>query len=89
MPKTVWKFKIAQDRAVRMPDGAVPLYTKYKGGSTYLWALVDPKRPLKERRLMIVETGETISCSENLNYLGTVYKNSGYRVHHVFEILEN
>ena len=85
--RTVWKFKIDKNSCVEMPEGAQILYTKAKSSDMYIWALVNPNNPKTKVKLMIVETGEAFDESKKLEYIGTVSKNSGYRVHHIFKVI--
>lgn len=85
--KTVWKFKLERKSPVIMPSNGQLLYAKEQGGGIFIWALVNPTNKTVERHFKIYNTGDDILDSDKLEYFGTAMRNSGNRVHHVFEVI--
>lgn len=53
----------------------------------YLWAMVDPSAPPVIRRFFIVGTGQPIDPKQALKYVGTVQREQGREVLHIFELV--
>lgn len=92
MAKTIYKYElpIVDQVVLVMPKGAIPLCVQAQGDDLQLWAMVDPKAPMEERKFRIIGTGHPIPDSRDLVYIDTVQVriNSAYGgvlVWHVFE----
>lgn len=82
---TVWKFVIADpDTPVTMPVGAEILHVAAQHAVVCVWALVDPKAPHEERRLVVAGTGHPIPA-ERGRFLGTVLLHGGALVFHIWD----
>jgi len=88
---TVWKFqpRIADVAVVEMPKGARILRAGIQGVTFCVWALVDPKAPMAERRIRIAGTGHDIAPSHTETYVNTFEMNGGALVFHVFDLGED
>lgn len=84
---TIWKFPvpIADEFTLGMPEGATCLTVQMQDGELQLWALVNPKNPIKHYSFCWFGTGH--SMSESIGYaehVGTVQFYSGALVFHLF-----
>jgi hypothetical protein len=81
---TVWKYLIDADdsQSIAMPSGAEILTVQVQGGIPFLWALVDPRRPLEHVLVQIVGTGHPFDPMGE--YVGTYQIDGGTLVFHVF-----
>lgn len=80
---TIWKFSahVADKIEWLMPMGAQPLCVGMQGDQLCLWALVDPREPLRNYRFFVYGTGHPIENAEC--YIGTAFDPRGF-VWHVF-----
>ena len=83
---TIWKFPLETTdyQTVQIPQGGEILCAQMQAETLCLWALVDPKVPLKNRHIRIFGTGHPVT-GEHLDYIGTYQINGGSLVFHVFE----
>lgn len=56
----VWKYPAHTRVALRMPRGARVTSVQNVGGEVFIWAVVDPREPLEERRVWWSGTGREI-----------------------------
>lgn len=70
---------------IEMTEGAVPLSVGMQGDILYLWALVDPRAPLKSYPFIVIGTGVSLPerADHMTNFIGTVPHDKF--VWHVFE----
>lgn len=85
--KTVWKFRIMDERGVQvgtvpMPDGAIARHVGMQDGWLCLWAEVDTDVPTSEREFVMVGTGYTVP--ESTSYVGSTQ--DGPLVWHLYEV---
>jgi hypothetical protein len=83
--KEIWKYRLSQNAAFDMPQGAKVLSAKSQYNQLYIWALVDPDAPKEKRFFQVHGTGHRINNSENLKYVGTALIENDSLVFHVFE----
>jgi hypothetical protein len=72
----IWKVKleVTSVQIITLPDNADLLDAQFQSGVLYLWAAILPDQPLKERRIFILETGETFT--QAYKYICTVQQGS-------------
>lgn len=88
MKKTIWKFplRVDDEQIVTMPDNAHILCVQMQADEPHLWALVDPEKPPRERKILISGTGHMREDLDGLvNYIGTFQMYGGGIIFHVFE----
>lgn len=89
--KTIYKYPIQIEDYlnIEMPKDAQILSIQTQNGELQMWALVDNKSPLVERKFKLVGTGHPIGEDlSTLSYLGT-FQLLNYRiVFHLFEIIK-
>ena len=71
------------EQAISMPAGAEVLCVQMQGGNPCIWAVVDERMPLQERKFYIHGTGHPIAGLAVKRYIGTVQ--DGQYVWHVYE----
>lgn len=84
--KKIWKFPLstAPTHLAVMPAGAEILHVKERDNFPCIWALVDTRQTVTERRTFhIVQTGDDIPADAG-RYIGTVHLHNGTHVLHVF-----
>lgn len=92
MALTIWKFPcdLAEWISLYMPDGASILAIQQQIGTLCVWALCDPHKPPRQRRLRIFGTGHPIPSeilgisAGKLFYRDTIQDING-EVWHIFE----
>lgn len=85
---TIWEFpltnlSLVSDMTVQMPTSSRVIDVQLQHEKLYLWAMVDPDEPLRERRFKVFKTG--MAFDESLAYRKTVH--DGRFVWHVFEVI--
>ena len=87
----VWKFSVLvnNDFIVPMPEGAKILTVQTQREIPQIWALVDPRAPMRDRRFRLAGTGHPIQVAEagNLAYVGSFQVEQETLVFHLFEIV--
>ncbi len=83
--QAIWKFPVdVADRFVSdMPDGATILSVQYQHGSIQMWALVDPSKPVVQRKFSVYGTGHPIEPGGT--FIGTFQIHEGALVFHLFD----
>src|SRR5712672_2655141 len=89
MSLTIWKFPllIMDAQNVMVPDGARCLTVQMHGGLLCLWAIVNPKAPLRPLEIRVYGTGNHMpDDGDRCEYVGTGQQGSdwGTLVWHVF-----
>jgi hypothetical protein len=81
---TIWKFPIkpAGETWLQMPLGAHVLTAQYQDETLFVWALVDPLKPVLLHKVLSVGTGWSFD-SQGWRYVSTVQDRGGF-VWHVF-----
>lgn len=84
--KTIWKYPLEDtwEQVMLMPEGAKIIHVGEQRGVICLWAEIDTKVPMEHRKFYTVGTG-TQFPSYPVDYLGTVIKEMGIFVWHVYE----
>jgi hypothetical protein len=84
---TIYKYPVpVQDEpAVWLPQGARVLTVQTQREIPYIWALVDPKAYTTLRVFRLAGTGQPISETDDLRYIGTFQLHDGQFVFHLFE----
>lgn len=85
MSAMVWKYrvKVTDEFTIDMPEGAQVLGVQMQHDHPYIWALVDPQRPLAPRTFALFGTGHGFDpCG--LAYVGTFQMHGGAFVFHLF-----
>ena len=87
MNHTIYKYRIPGVGRVQrsMPKGAKCLCVNEQGGTTFVWALVDPAAEPEIRTFLAVETGVP-DVPPDSRYLGTALLEGGQYVLHIFEL---
>ena len=89
MAKEIWKYKLPNplhdgcSRSYEIPDGAVVLSVAEQDSDMQMWVMVDPEKPLVQRRVDVYGTGMPLSDMQR-RFIGTVVLRS--YVWHVFEV---
>lgn len=87
--KTIWKFPlvIKDEQTITIPGGAKILTVQLQKGDLYIWAIVDPNEPLRDRTIYVRGTGHPLNFSINkaIRYVGTFQLSAGDLVFHVFQ----
>jgi hypothetical protein len=80
--RRIYKYDLPMigTHVIAMPRGAKILSVQDQSGAMRVWAKVDPKAPMENRRFVIVGTGHLVPAA--LTYLATVQQ--GQYVWHVF-----
>lgn len=71
---------------IEIPEGAEILSVGHQNNVLYLWAKVEPKNKLIQRKIESFETGEDLS-SHIRHFLGTVLLDDGKYVLHIYQRL--
>jgi hypothetical protein len=83
----IWKFalEVTDTQRVFMPNRAKILSAAHQNGYVCIWAMVNPDRPLQERVIEIIGTGNPFPAGSGIDrkFIGTVVANPF--VWHVFE----
>ena len=82
--KTIHKFKLDPEGVVSMPADAEILAVQTQRDYPYIWAIVDPEKPVDERRVKVYGTGHQLPDKPG-KYLGTFQLANGALVYHAFE----
>lgn len=85
--KTIWKYKLVDNKHQIMPEGAQFLDAQMQNGCMCAWFLVDTKNPMISRDIRICMTGEPLS-DDSGKHIATVQINPSF-VLHVFDYGEN
>jgi hypothetical protein len=89
----IWKFGLKPNEGdsmiatIAMPSGAQVLTVQVQAGIPQIWAVVDPKAPIVERRFQVVGTGHPFEMKPSHKYLGTFQMHQGLFVYHLFEVI--
>lgn len=90
--KTIYKYELlpagSNAISIEMAEGAEILCAQSQFAGAFLWALVDPVRPLVKRYFHVFGTGHRIDEALSLQYIGTFQLEGGVLVFHVFEVLD-
>ena len=83
----VWKYDVqtTDEFTIEMPEDARVLTVQMQHGTPKLWALVNPKSPLRKRRFWLAGTGRDIPFPQTLRHVGTFQAHGGDLVFHLFE----
>lgn len=85
--RTIWKFEleIKEIQTLQMPMGATILSVAKQKGELKLWAMVNPRRQLEDRKIEIIGTGGVLPADMGTTrgFIGTVVIDPF--VWHVFE----
>lgn len=87
MSRTVWKYPLIPGvQGIEMPEGASILTAQMQANEPQLWALVDPARTKRTRRIAVVGTGHD-APDRDAPYVATFQTESvmGPLVWHVFD----
>lgn len=87
MNRVIYKYPIAPDASIPMPQGARILSVAVQRNQPCIWALVDPQAPTEMRRFRTVATGMQF-CPDELTFIGTFHGVEGWMVFHLFEVKE-
>lgn len=87
---TIWKFAFAiTDRfSIQMPQGATVLHVDNQRGTTVLWAMVNPKAKVVERKFRLAGTGHVIDDAKPEQHIGSFQMRDGLLVFHLFDLGE-
>lgn len=85
---TVWKFSLPNyDSILKMPRGAVVLSAAKQGDDICIWALVDPKLEVEDRKFSAIGTGHPVPF--DAKFVDTIHTHDylGFNlVWHIFEV---
>lgn len=88
MTTAVWKYEIpvADNFALRLPEGARFLHVDVQDGHPRLWVLVDTEQAIEDKFFVLAGTGHPIpEAPEQLAHIGTYMLLDGALVFHLFE----
>lgn len=86
--KCIYKYQldliIGIPQSVDMPIGSEILSVKEQYNEVVLYALVDPTRDKRSRKIVIIATGQEYENLHASQYIGTVSLDRGILMFHVF-----
>jgi len=87
--KRIWKYPLAEtdEQILLMPEGAKILHVGEQRGVICVWVEVDTDAEMEHRKFYIVGTGNKFPLY-HVKYLGTVIKEMGVFVWHVYEAVK-
>lgn len=88
---TIYKYPVPihDEFIINMPNGAQPLSVRVQNGQVYMWAMVNPRNAMIEKRFYLRGTGHPIEVDdENLRFIDTFQIHDGSLVCHLFEDVE-
>jgi hypothetical protein len=87
MNRSIWKFPIlvADEFIIDMPSGARLLDVQVQAEEPMLWAVVDPKAPVVQRKFSLRGTGHDASDLSAMPHVGTFQLRGGGLVFHLFD----
>lgn len=80
--KTIYKYTLGPE--IELPKGALIVAVGEQYGVMFLWANVDTDAPKEIRTFEAIATGECMDDFDNMQYIGTIFMNSGL-VFHIHE----
>lgn len=80
-----YEIPIADRFYLNMPEGAEVLTVQTQRGIPYLWAIVEPKAPLRKKWFEVRGTGHEVG--DVAHYISTIQMQDGALVFHVFHAL--
>ncbi len=80
-----WTLTITDLQILQMPEGAQVLGVQPQGEMPQLWALVDEKAPIVDRKFATYGTGNPMPDGDIGTYIGTYQLRGGFLAFHVFE----
>lgn len=91
--KTIHKFELydhvlarKDGQTLQLPESAVILSVQLQQGTLCVWALVDTERPLKDRKFIMVGTGQPCDhLAASAIHVGTFQFLQGALVLHLFD----
>jgi hypothetical protein len=87
--KTIYKYPLIHSKVnlVKMHKGAQVLTAQVQNGKACIWVLADTSKPLEDKEVEVVATGETLDNENGYTriYRGTVQLHDGALVFHIFE----
>jgi hypothetical protein len=85
--KTIYKYSLTQgSNYIPMPEGAKILSVRVQDRIIQCWAAIDAERPMYNKHLYVVQTGEMIQHPlEKMRFIGTV--EIDWWIGHVFEVI--
>lgn len=85
---TIWKYEIPilREFVLDMPKNAKILTCREQFDKPVLWACVDPKQELEQRKFLLIGTGHFFQDKFECNYIATFQL--GEFVGHLFEDLK-
>ena len=87
--RTIWKYPLLGSKmTILLPFNAKPLYVAYQNNSGNLWVELYTEEQKVERHFEIFGTGQEISKSGILKYIGSYMEGGGLYVWHVYEQLQ-
>lgn len=91
MVSRIFKYKldVGWRQRVSMPSGALILTCAAQQNSVCIWALVRPDAVPEERVFHIYGTGNLVTDTERLSFVGTALLDDAKLVLHVFEEVLN
>jgi len=84
----IWKYVLprTQRSTIPMPEGAKILHADNQFDEPFIWAMVDPNRPIVDRRFLFIGTGADF-YETNIKHISTFLIRGDSYVFHIFEIL--
>ena len=84
-----YPIQIAGLQEINMPQYADIMSVQTQNGYPYIWALVDPSRPLKKVVLKVFTTGGEVPdyLHKHHKFIGTFQTGEGF-VGHLFQLLD-
>lgn len=84
--KKIFKYKLQETarQQVTMPVGYKILKVDVQFDEIVMWVLVDPEITMVKSYIRMVGTGHEIEKVESLNYIGSVQRQGGALILHVF-----
>ncbi len=79
-----YSLKMSDKQTIKIPKGANILSVADQFGAMHCWALVNPEAEEVSRLILMLDTGERLPPEAAFGFVGTVIRNSGYQVLHVF-----
>lgn len=80
----IWKYQLDETGVMEMPEGAQVLSAQMQHDWPVVWAKVDPRAPIKTKRLGVYGTGHAMPDDPG-RFIGTFQMDNGALVFHVFD----
>lgn len=87
MMEVIYKYHIrnVKEQILMLPIGAKIIHVHHQFKDGMIWAQINPKAKLEERKFELVGTGHDFD-PKNKTYLGTIHLDAGNYVFHLYDV---